>query len=474
MLHRRLAELESAGRPIQVALIGAGTFGGQIVAQTCRMQGMRIAVVVELSADRAAAAFAAGGRDPATIVRAHSAADIESAIERDRPAVTGSLEAALASRVDVVVEATGSPEHAARHALAVIAARKHLVMVTVEADVIVGPLLARRAAEAGVYYSLAYGDEPALAVELCDWARTLGFRVIASGKGTRFIPEFRKATPDDVPRLYGFSGKDYNAQMFCSFLDGTKHAIEMTALANATGLSVDVRGMHFPAVDLREMPDVLCHRRHGGLLEQEGVVEAVSAMRPDGTYVERSLRGGMYAVVEAPDGQAAESLSAYGEIIGMMIGRRSRHVMIYRPQHFIGHEVPIGIARLVLLGQSAGAPLAPSCDVVAAAKRPLATGTVLDGEGGYLAYGLVARAAEAHQQNLVPLGLTHGARLVRDVPEDGLLSYDNLELPAGTCLALRREQDALFAGAAVPDRSENQGARLALDEGTRQPAGIGL
>jgi len=141
-----------------------------------------------------------------------------------------------------------------------------------------------------VLYSMAYGDEPALAYELWDWARALGFRVVAAGKGTRFLSSFRKYNPDDVPSKYGFTGDDFNAQMFGSFLDGTKHAIEMTALANATGLVPDVRGMHFPSADLRELPDVLCSVEKGGILQQEGVVEAVSAIYPDETPVERDLR----------------------------------------------------------------------------------------------------------------------------------------------------------------------------------------
>src|SRR5262245_7820411 len=296
------------------------------------MRGMRIAAVVEPVAGRAAAALRAGGINEARIREARTARDVDRAIGDGIPVVTECLDALLESRVDVVIEATGNPELGARHASAVIEDAKHLVMVTVEADVVVGHILRQRADQAGVLYSLAYGDEPALAVELCDWARTLGFRVVAAGKGTRFIPSFRKATPDDVPRLYGFSGKDYNAQVFCSFLDGTKHSIEMAALANASGLSVDVRGMHFPAVDLRELADTLCNERHGGILRTEGVVEAISAMRPDNSWVERHLRGGVYAVVEAPDNQAAESLATYGDIIGMMIGKRSRYLLIYRPQ----------------------------------------------------------------------------------------------------------------------------------------------
>jgi predicted homoserine dehydrogenase-like protein len=442
VLYTKLLRREQEGRPIRVGIIGVGTFGTQIVAQTCRMKGMRISAVADLRPEAGLRALELGGVDRSAVRRADTADDIDRAIAADRPAVTENVAELLASRIDVVIEATGNPEAGARHAWAAIEAHKHLVMVTVEADVVIGRLLKQRADAAGVMYSLAYGDEPALAVELCDWARSLGFRVVAAGKGTRFVPEFRTATPDDVPRLYGFSGKDYNAQVFCSFLDGTKHAIEMAALANATGLTVDVRGMHFAALDLRELPDVLCHQKHGGILRTEGVVEAVSAMRPDGTYVERNLRGGVHAVVEAPDGFAADSLGAYGDIIGMQIGKRSRHLLIYRPQHFVGHEVPIGLARMMLDGEPAGFPVGHHCDVVAVAKKRLPVGTTLDGEGGYCVAGVVERAEVARAEGLVPIGLTGGAEVVREVGAGAALSYDDIRLQDSFIWKLRRQQDA--------------------------------
>jgi predicted homoserine dehydrogenase-like protein len=210
----------------------------------------------------------------------------------------------------------------------------------------------------------------------------------------------------------------------------------MAALANAAGLSVDVRGMHFPAVDLRELPNVLCHRRHGGLLDNEGVVEAISAMRADETWVDRHLRGGVFAVLQAPDNQAAESLATYGDIIGMVIGRQSRHVLIYRPQHFVGHEVLIGVARMLLFEDAVAAPVGHTCEVVAAAKRPLAPGTKLDGEGGYCVYGLVERADAAKAQRLVPIGLTGGAEVTCAVAEDGLITFDNVQVRESLALEL--------------------------------------
>jgi predicted homoserine dehydrogenase-like protein len=443
MLYERLVQLEKDDKPIKIGIIGAGTFGTQIISQTCHIKGLRISAVADLKPERATRAFQLGGIATERVLSVESATDVNNAIDRSQPAVTTSADELITSKVDLVIEATGNVETGAKNAYRAIINKKHLLMVTVEADVLVGYLLRRLADNAGVIYSSAYGDEPALARELCDWAQALGFRVIAAGKGTRFTQEFRKANPDDVPRLYGFTGEDYNAHMFCSFLDGTKHSIEMAALSNMTGLVPDIRGMHFPTLDLREIPDKLCLKSKGGILEREGVVEAISSMYPDGKYVERSIRGGLYAVVEGMTPFPVESLASYGEIIGMIIGEKSKHAMIYRPQHFVGHEVPIGIARMMLYGESCGAPIGHVSEVVAAAKQNLKPGTVLDGEGGYTAYGLIENADKARAENLLPIGLTQGAEVIHDVSEGDMITYDHVKLPESFALNLRRLQDSL-------------------------------
>lgn len=444
MLFEQLQRRESQGRPIRIGVIGAGTFGTQIVAQTCRMQGMRVSALAELDLERARRALALGGIQGERVCEAETSSTINDAIRNDSAAITADASLLMESEIDVVIEATGHVNAGTTHACQAIEAKKHVVMVTVEADVVVGHLLKQKADAAGVMYSMAYGDEPALACELWDWASSLGFRVVAAGKGTRFLPSFRKYNPDDVAEQYGFTGDDYNAQMFGSFLDGTKHAIEMTALSNATGLVPDVRGMHFPSPDLREIPDVLCSTDKGGILSQEGVVEAVSAIRPDLSEVERNLRGGLYAVIDAPTGFSIDSLASYGEIIGMITGAKSSYAMIYRPQHFIGHEMPITAARMMIFGQTCGAAITKTADVVAAAKRPLVPGDVLDGEGGFTVYGLIDRADTAQREHLVPMGLTQGATVIQNIPEDGMITYDNVN--AADSLPFRLLQEEAVAG----------------------------
>ena len=444
MLFEQLQRRESQGRPIRIGVIGAGTFGTQIVAQTCRMQGMRVSALAELDLERARRALALGGIQGERVCEAETSSAINDAIRNDSATITADASLLMESEIDVVIEATGHVNAGTAHACQAIEAKKHVVMVTVEADVVVGHLLKQKADAAGVMYSMAYGDEPALACELWDWASSLGFRVVAAGKGTRFLPSFRKYNPDDVADQYGFTGDDYNAQMFGSFLDGTKHAIEMAALSNATGLVPDVRGMHFPSPDLREIPDVLCSTDKGGILSQEGVVEAVSAIRPDLSEVERNLRGGLYAVIDAPTGFSIDSLASYGEIIGMITGAKSNYAMIYRPQHFIGHEMPITAARMMIFGQTCGAAITKTADVLAAAKRPLVPGDVLDGEGGFTVYGLIDRADTAQREHLVPMGLTQGATVIQNIPEDGMITYDNVNV--ADSLPFRLLQEKAVAG----------------------------
>src|SRR5690606_22211153 len=200
-----------------------------------------------------------------------------------------------ADGLEVVIDATGSPSAGIRHALLACAHRRHIVMVNVEADALAGPLLAREAAEAGIVYSLAYGDQPALIAAMVDWARAAGFDVVAAGKGTKCLPVYHGATPQSVWRYYGFSEEqvangDFNAQMFNSFLDGTKSGIEMAAVANASGLTPAPDGLAFPPCGVDDLPMVMRPHGDGGQLSHKGQVEVISSLERDGRPVFRDLR----------------------------------------------------------------------------------------------------------------------------------------------------------------------------------------
>ena len=291
-LHRLLLDRAAAGRPVRVALVGAGKFGSMYLSQARRTPGIHVLAVADLDPARARASLARVGWEEGR----YDAPSLDAAARDGRTCVTADTAAVLAHpATEVVIDATGNPAAGIEHVLACCRHRKHVVMVNVEADALAGPLLARRAAEAGVVYSLAYGDQPALICEQVDWARAAGFTVVAAGKGTKYLPAYHASTPETVWGHYGFDAKtvakgDFNAQMFNSFLDGTKSGIEMAAAANATGLTPAPGGLEFPPCGVDDLPRVLKPRAEGGQLDHKGQVEVISSLERDGRPVFRDLR----------------------------------------------------------------------------------------------------------------------------------------------------------------------------------------
>ena len=434
-LYRLLAMRAAAGRPVRAGLIGAGKFGSMFLAQVPTTPGLAVSAIADLSPDRARAACRTVGWS------------------EDRIAATAFVEdgAALARRddVDVVIEATGNPAAGIAHARAAIAAGRHVVMVNVEADVLAGPLLAAEARAAGVVYSLAYGDQPALTAEMVDWARACGFRVVAAGKGTKYLPQYHRVTPDDVWTHYGLTpdqarAAGMNPQMFNSFLDGTKSAIEMAAIANACALDVPSDGLLFPACGVDDLPFLLRPRAAGGVLERSGVVEVVSSLERDGRPVFRDLRWGVYVVLEAPNGYAADCFRQYG----MRTDPSGRYAAMYKPYHLIGLELNISVLSAALRGEATGQAQGFRGDVVAVAKRALRAGETLDGEGGYTVWGKLLPAAASLAQGGLPIGLAHGVRLVRDVADGAVVRWADVAAVQGAAAQARRDMEAQFGGAA--------------------------
>jgi predicted homoserine dehydrogenase-like protein len=346
--------------------------------------------------------------------------------------------AMMAGDVEVVVEATGHAPVGITHARRAIAEGKHIVMVNVEADVLAGPALAREAERAEVVYSLAYGDQPALICELVDWARACGFRVLAAGKGTKYLPEYHASTPATVWGYYGLTEEQariggMNPQMFNSFLDGTKSAIEMAAVANATGLSVPDDGLGFPACGSHELADAL------GQLD--GQVEVVSSLDRDSRQVTNDLRWGVYVVFEAHSEYAARCFKEYG-VITDVSGRISA---LFRPFHLIGLELNISILSAALRGEPTGAPRAFRGDVVATAKRDLLAGETLDGEGGACVWGKLLPARSSLSIGGLPIGLANRVPLRRDVPLGQCVTWDDVRIDeADAAYCYRRNMEMRF------------------------------
>jgi predicted homoserine dehydrogenase-like protein len=343
------------------------------------------------------------------------------------------------------VEATGNPAAGIHHALLCCEHRRHIVMVNVEADALAGPLLARRAAEAGIVYSLAYGDQPALIAEMVDWARASGFDVVCAGKGTKYLPAYHRSTPDTVWGHYGFSEEqvargDFNPKMFNSFLDGTKSALEMAAVANATGLAVPRDGLTFPACRAGDLATVLRPRSEGGILDGKGMVEVVSSLERDGTPVPHDLRWGVFAVFEAPSEYVRSCFAEYG----LVTDPSGRYTAMYKPFHLIGLELGISIASIAVRSESTGSTHSFHADVIATAKRDLSAGEILDGEGGYMVYGALTSASRSLAEGYLPIGLAHGIRLVRPIAAGKPLRRSDVAPDESDAAAFRLAMEAAF------------------------------
>lgn len=424
-LHATLQKAAAESHPVRVCLIGAGKFGSMFLSQVPTTTGLEVTHIADLRPDGARAACRSVGWDDAQIAATTFGDDARKSIAADD--------------VDVVVEATGHPHAGIRHARAAIAAGKHVVMVNVEADVLAGAALAREARAAGVVYSMAYGDQPALTAEIVDWARSCGFEVVAAGKGTKYRPHYHQSTPETVWENLGFDPDQarrdgMNPKMFNSFTDGTKSALEMAAIANACDLTPPSDGLLFPPCGVDDLAQILRPASEGGVLERKGMVEVVSSEERDGRPVFRDLRWGVYAVFEAPNDYAAACFRQYG----MNTDATGRYSAMYKPFHLIGMELNISILSAALLGQPTGETRAFAGDVVATAKRDLKSGEMLDGEGGYCVWGKLLPAARSLAAEALPIGLAQDVMLVRDVKAGQTVSYADVALAANDDVAAYR------------------------------------
>jgi predicted homoserine dehydrogenase-like protein len=440
-----LAARNGGGQPIRIGLIGAGKFGSMILSQVQHVDGLHVVGIADLDVAKAQAALARVGWP-----KERCAAPTLEAAMRDGTTHAGDDVGRLLATpgLEVVVEATGHPIAGLRHGLAAIEAGLDVVMVNVEADALAGPALARRARAKGVVFGMAYGDQPALICELVDWVRTCGFELTAAGKGMNFEPRYRYSTPDTVWDFFGFTREqidkgDFNPRMYNSFTDGTKAAIEMAAVANATGLDCPGDGLAFPPAGVHDLARVFRPEADGGRLARAGLVEIAASQEPDGREVLNNIRFGVFVTFKAPNAYTRDCFAQYG----LATDPSGWYASMWRPFHLIGLETAVSIAAAVLQREASGTSRAFRGDVVATAKRDLKPGEVLDGEGGYLVWGkaIPARASVAH--GALPIGLAHGFRLKRPVARDAILRMEDVELQGvDDVLALRREVAADVAG----------------------------
>ena len=424
-INERLLELEAKGTPVVIGLIGAGQMGQEILSQTQLMKGVRVPIVVDVTFERAEMACRMANVDPRGVVCTNDPGVAARVIASGRVVATTDWRLAMGvPAVQVVVDATGSPELGVAIALESIEARKHIVMMNVECDVTVGALLRQKADDAGVIYTLAAGDEPAAILELYRFATALGFEVVCAGKGKN-NPLDPYATPDALAAKA--QARDMSARMLCEFVDGSKTAVEMCSVANATGLVPDRRGMHGAQATRDTLHQVFCPKSQGGVLDKKGVVDFAIGVHP-----------GVFVVFTTDQPRLKHGL------IQRDMGQGPNY-LLFRPYHLCSIEVPLTAAQAVIYHESSGHPLRrPSAECVAIAKKDLKAGETLDAIGEYCYRASIDLASVARQENLLPLGLAKGCVLKRDVPRDQAISYDDLDQVPDTLLArARAEQDRM-------------------------------
>ncbi len=442
-LSRLLAARAEAGEPVRAGLIGAGKFGAMFLAQARLTTGLQILGIADLNVERARANCRTTGWSDEQI----AATDLDDAAKSGATHIGDDAMALIAHpALDVLIDATGDPRIGIRHCLAAIDNGKHVIMVNVEADVVAGPLLARRAEQAGVVYSLAWGDQPALIAEHVDWARACGFKVICAGKGTRYHPKFHQSTPETVWDYFHFGRETaerggMNPKMFNSFIDGTKSGIEMTAVCNATGLTPQPDGLSFPPCSFNDLAEVLKPKSAGGSTSHEGTTEVVSSLHRDMTPVENDLMLGTYVVIEGDNDYVRHCFEEYHTLPDSTF----QYAALYRPTHMIGLELGISVASAALREEPTGSPTGFRSDVVATAKRPLKKGEILDGEGGYMVWGKQVPAPKSLEMGGLPLGLASDVPLTRDIAEGEQLTWADAAIDeSDQAVKIRREMEAAF------------------------------
>ena len=442
-LFTKLQQRAADNKPVRIGLIGAGKFGSMYLAQIPRTPGVHLVGIADLSTDAARTNLARVGWNAERV----QSPSLDAAVKSGLTHISDDWQALVSHPgIDIIVECTGNPVAAVDHILEAFRHGKHVVNVTVEADAFCGPLLARRAADAGVVYSLAFGDQPALICDLVDWARTCGFPVVAAGRGHKWLPHFSESTPDTVWGNYGLTPEQavrggLNPKMFNSFLDGSKPSIESTAVANATGLTVPSNGLLYPPASVEDIPFVTRPIAEGGVLERKGMVEVISSLEANGRKIPYDIRMGVWVTVEAETDYIKNCFEEYNA----HTDPSGRYFTLYKRWHLIGLEVGVSVASVALRGEPTGVATCWNADVVATAKRDLQVGEMLDGEGGYTVWGKLLPAATSLQRGGLPLGLAHQVKLIRPVSKGQSLTWADVAMDTSTpAYQVRRAMETMF------------------------------
>lgn len=445
-----LAELEARrDTPIPVGIVGVGRMGRGIADQISTMVGMRVRATADIDVDRAVRALTENGLAEEEVEVVESLSAAEDALARGRCIATPDpMLPPTLSGLEAIVESTGVPDVGAKVAEAAIANGTHTIMLNVEADIVVGSMLAEQARRQGVVYTLATGDQPGAIFEMVEWARMLGFEIVCAGRGTTFFPNDHEATPETY--LESALAGDMNPKMYCEFRDGTKAQCESVAVSNVLRMPPAKRGMHEPFVVWQDLGKVFSLKKDGGILDEPGVVDMANCVDADGKYVhDNKVFPGVFVVVTSTHPGVRSAMAALFEPgFGGYPRQWGPNWGLFRPYHLPCVEVPVAVARAVFQGRPVGDLRgAPVAELVTLAKKDLTAGEQLDGGGGYTVYGLSERFEVAARERLLPFGFAYGGKTKRAIRKDEPLHWDDVEVDTTTALyRLRHEQTAMFGG----------------------------
>ncbi len=422
-----LQRLEAEGEAIRVGLVGCGQMGSGLAHVTNQMAGMDTVAISDIDISRPRAALEAMGIAESEVVVTDKVGTAEDALQAGKYVVTeDAVMLAKLESLDAVVEATGLTEVGARVAWNCILHSKHVIMLNVETDVTVGPLLHRLAQKAGCVYTAASGDEPGVCKMLYNLAGTMGFEVVCLGKGKNNPIDF-DATPDSC-REEALS-KGMNPKMLAAFKDGSKTMVELAAMSNATGLVPDVPGMHGVKVDVPELNKVFVPKEDGGILSRRGCVD----------YSTGKVAPGVFAIVTTPDPRIRVDMKFYSMGPGP-------YYTLYRPYHLCAIETPVSVAEAVIYGESTIVSKRMVSEVATIAKRDLKPGEIVGEIGSPDIFGRTYVFEDAHAQKAIPLGLAPGGKVLIDIAKGDLLTEENFAPnPAKFVYELRKVQDAQLA-----------------------------
>ena len=408
------SKLEDYKGNINIAFIGCGKFISMFLSQYNQLKKIKIDTIVDLDIEGAKSNCIKSGLKKETVEKINFVNSLDSILNRN---------------IEIFIEATGNPIAGTLHAYKIIQVKKNIIMVNVEADVLCGKYLSDLAKENNVIYSMAYGDQPSLIIEQIEWARLNGFFVTCAGKGTKYHPSFEYSTPESVWNNYGMTAEQakkagMNPKMFNSFVTGDKSSIEMAAVANASGLKCPVNGLTYPPVGVYDIANKLRPKDKGGQIDHEGQVEVISSIDRKKIQIENDLRWGVYIVIKAQNNYVKNCFKEYG----MVTDNSGEYSAIWRPYHYVGLELAQSIYSIALDKKPTGYTKFFNADVVSVAKKDLASGEILDGEGGFASRGRLVASKDSIEGKFLPLGLSDGAKIKKSIKKDEFIKIDDVEI----------------------------------------------